>query len=93
MDNIRTLTKDGDKALERVQDVQEMALEKGRQTWKELSAQGKDAMASAQKSTQEAWEDTQELVQKHPAKAIGIALLLGAAIGAVSMLVSFQNKS
>jgi len=51
-DNVRkmadTITKDGDSALAHVRDVADNAWEKGRQTWKELSAQGKDAMAGAQ---------------------------------------------
>ena len=92
-DNIRkmadTITKDGDSALEHVRDVADNAWEKGRQAWKDLSVQGKDAMAGAQKSTEEAWEDAQKLVQKHPGKAVGIALAVGVAIGA---LLAFRKK-
>jgi ElaB/YqjD/DUF883 family membrane-anchored ribosome-binding protein len=92
-DNVRkmadTITKDGDAALDHVRDVADNAWEKGRQAWKDLSVQGKDAMAGAQKSTEEAWEDAQRLVQKHPGKTVGIALLVGAAIGA---LLAFRKK-
>lgn len=92
-DNIRkmadTITKDGEGAMERVREVADTAWEKGRQTWKDLSVQGKEAIAGAQKSTEEAWEDAQKLVQKHPGKTVGIALLVGAAIGA---LLTFRKK-
>ena len=87
MDNNRklteTITKDGDGAIERVRGVANTAWEKGRQTWKDLRGQSKDAVAGAQKSAQEAWEDAQKFVQKHPGKAVGIALLVGAGIGAL----------
>lgn len=93
MDNIQkmtgTITKDGEKAIERVQDITDTAWQKGRDTWNELSAQGKEAMAGAQKSAQDAWEDAQQLVQKYPAKSVGIALLVGAAIGA---LLAFRRN-
>jgi len=90
MDNARkmaeTFSKDGDKALDRVREVADSAWEKGRETWKDLSAQGKDALTGAKKSAEEAWEDAQKLVQKHPGKAVGIALLVGAALGALMVL-------
>ena len=86
-DNIRkmsdTITKDGDGAVEHVREIADTAWEKGRQAWKDLNVQGKEAMSGAQKSTEEAWEDAQKLVQKHPGKTVGIALLVGAAIGAL----------
>lgn len=93
MDHIQkaagTITKDGDKAMERVHEVAETAWEKGRATWNDLSAQGKQAMAGAQKSAEDAWEDAQKLVQKHPGKSVGIALLVGAAVGA---LLAFRKS-
>ena len=84
-----TIDKDGDKALERVRDVADTAWDKSRETWKDLSARGKEAMSGAQKSAEEAWEDARKLVQKHPAKVVGIALLVGTAIGA---LLAFRRK-
>lgn len=93
MDNMRkmteTLTKDGDKAMERVREVADTAWKKGRETWKDLRGQGKEAMDGIQKNAEEAWEDTQELVQKHPGKSLGIALLVGAVIGA---LLTFRKN-
>lgn len=84
-----TISKDGDKAMDRVREVADTAWEKGRETWKELTGQGKDAIAGAQKNAEEAWEDAQKLVQKHPGKAVGIALLVGSAIGA---LFAFRRR-
>jgi ElaB/YqjD/DUF883 family membrane-anchored ribosome-binding protein len=92
-DNVRkmtdTITKDGDGAIERINDVAENAWQKGRETWKDLNAQGKEAMAGAQKNAEEAWEDARKLVQKHPAKSVGVALLVGVAIGA---LLAFRTN-
>jgi ElaB/YqjD/DUF883 family membrane-anchored ribosome-binding protein len=84
-----TLSKDGDTAFGRAREVADIALEKGRETWKEMNAQGKEAISQAQKSAGEAWEDAQKLVQKHPGKAVGIALLVGAAVGA---LLAFRKN-
>ena len=85
MDNMRkiteTLSKDGEKAIERAHEVADTALEKGRQTWKELRGQGQEALDHAQESAQEVWDDAQKLVQKHPGEAVGLALLIGAVIG------------
>ena len=93
MDHIQktagTITKDGDKAMERVQDVAETAWERGLGTWNDLSAQGKQAMAGAQKSAEDVWEDAQKLVQKHPGKSVGIALLVGAVVG---VLLAFRKS-
>ena len=90
MDSIRkmteTITKDSDNAMQRVREVADSALEKGRETWTELRGQGQDVIDKAQKSAQEAWGDARKLVQKHPEKAVGIALVIGAAIGALLML-------
>ena len=63
--------KDGENAIERVREAADIAWEKGRQTWKDLRVQGKDAMADARKNTEEAWEDAQKLVQKHPEQPWG----------------------
>ena len=85
MDNIRhtgaTLSKDGEKTREHVHEVADAAIEKGRATWKDLRDQGKDAMAEAQKSVKETWDDAQKLLHKHPGKAVGLALMIGAVIG------------
>ena len=93
MDNMRkladTITKDGDVALERGRELTDSAWEKGRETWKDMSQQGREAMMQAQKSAEEAWGDTQQLVQKHPGKSVGIALVVGVAIGA---LLTFRKN-
>jgi ElaB/YqjD/DUF883 family membrane-anchored ribosome-binding protein len=90
MDTIRkmteTITKDRDKALERVREVADTAWDKGHETWKELRGQGQEVIDQAQKSAEELWDDTEKLVQKHPGKAVGIALLVGAALGSLLAL-------
>ena len=93
MENIHrsaeSIGKDGNKVMDRVREVADSAIEKGRETWKELNAQGKEAVDGAQKSAEEAWEDARKLVQKHPGKAVGIALVVGAAVGA---LLAFRKN-
>jgi len=93
MDNIRksaaTIEKDGDEVIEQVREVAHNALERGRETLRGLTAQGKEAMVGAQKKAEDAWEDAQKLVQKHPGKAVGIALMIGAAVGA---LLAFRRR-
>ena len=83
-----TLTKDN--GIERIRDVADNALEKGRETWNDLRDQGKDALAGAQKSAKAAWNDSQKLLQKHPGKAVGLALLVGAVIGGA--LIALRSK-
>jgi len=77
-----TLTRDGDKAMERVRDVAENALGRGRRTWKALTGQGQDVIDQAEKNVLEAREDAEKLIRKHPGKAVGLALLVGVAMGA-----------
>ena len=78
MDNFQkvtaTLSNDGEEAMERASDITETAIENTRSSWKELRGQG-----------QKVWGDTQQLVQQHPAKSVGIALLAGVLIGAAIM--------
>jgi ElaB/YqjD/DUF883 family membrane-anchored ribosome-binding protein len=96
MDNIRkmtaTIAKDGDKAMEAVEQVREAAdtaWGKGREAWNDLNVQTKEALTGAQESAEEAWEDAQKLVQKHPGKAVGLALLVGVVIGGA--LIAIRN--
>ncbi len=75
-----TITKEGEKAMDRVREVSENALEKSRET-----------LSKARASGQEVWEDAEEFVQKHPGKAVGIAALVGVFIGGV-LAMTRKNK-
>jgi len=88
-----TLSKNGEKAEERIRETADTAMEKGRATLKELSHQGKEAMARAQKGAKETWDDAQKLLHKHPGKAVGLALLVGAAIGGAIMAMRKARSS
>ncbi len=57
-----------DDARERLEDVAERAREKGEEAWKK----GEDS-----------WKDISKFTQKHPAKALGVAALVGAALGLI----------
>jgi len=78
-----TISKDGDTIRERVGEFANSALEKGRQTWNDLRDQGQAGLSKARKTVREGWDDSRQLVQKHPGKAVGVALMVGAAIGAL----------
>ena len=82
------LTREVQKAQERVRDIAESALEKGRETIKEARERGQDALENVRERGEETWEDAQKLVRKHPGKAIGIALLGGTVVGALIALRS-----
>ena len=96
MDAIRktteTLTKDENKAVERGRNVADTACEKGRDLWKDLRGQGQEAMAGARRSAKEALDGTQELLQKHPGKAVGVALFVGVVIGG-ALMAMWNNEA
>lgn len=95
MDTIRkiadVLTKDGDKTLERVNEVTESAWQKGRATLKDWGGQGQDALDAAKKESQKAWEDAGEFLKKHPTKAVGLAIVVGVFIGGTLMAMRKSN--
>ena len=73
--NNEPLSKEVNKIGERLQGALTEGRENGREAWKKVQAQGKKAL-----------EDAQKLVQKHPGKAVGLAVLIGAALGALVSL-------
>lgn len=92
MDEIRdtaeTLTKEGEKAKERVRNIADEALRKGRENWSDLRERGQDMLESARERSSEALEDAQEWVKSYPFQAIGLGVLVGFVVGA---LVSRQG--
>ena len=76
--NAESLSKEVNKIGERLQGVLDKGRENGREAWEKVQARGKEAA-----------EDTRKLIQKHPGKAVGLAVLVGAVIG---VLASFRRK-
>jgi ElaB/YqjD/DUF883 family membrane-anchored ribosome-binding protein len=89
MESIRkltdTLAKDGNQVIERAEDMAQSMLDKSRETLKELRTQGMEAIDQVQENSQKAWDGARKLVQKHPAKSLGLVLLAGVLVGGVLM--------
>ena len=65
-DNVDKLRERVDDVRERAEEVAEKAREKGEEVWKK---------------SEEAWKDAAKFTQKHPAQALGLAAVIGAALG------------
>ena len=76
--NNEPLSREANKIGESLQEVLAEGRENGREAWKKVQARGKEAL-----------QDTHKLIQKHPGKAVGLALFVGAVFGA---LVSFRRN-
>jgi len=67
-------------------DLMDSALDQSRKTWKNVRKQGIDAWDTALESSQDAMQDavtdTEKLVRKYPARALGVAFVAGALIAA-----------
>ena len=73
----------GDEARNRIENVTEEALDKGRKAWKDIRDRGEEMMETARSRSGEAWDDVEKVVRKHPGRAVGLALLAGAIFGAL----------
>ena len=67
-------------------DLIDNALDESRKTWKNVRKQGLDAWDNAVESGQgavdDAVQDTEKLIRKYPARALGVAFVAGALIAA-----------
>lgn len=79
----REMARAAELAKEKGEDALAAARKKSRQAWDEARALGMNAMDEARDQGEELWEDAQKLVKKHPARAIGLTLLVGVMIGAL----------
>ncbi len=77
-----------ERAKDRFQEVAEDALKKGREAWQDLRNRKDEGLEAAQERGEEAWKATQQFIRKHPGKAVGIALAVGAVLG---VLLTFRN--
>ncbi len=79
----REMAKAAELAKEKGEDVLEAARKRGRQVWDEARASGLNAVDDLRDQGEELWEDAQKAVKKHPARAMGLTLLVGVIIGAL----------
>ncbi len=79
----REMMKAAELAKEKGQEAWDMARKKGQEAWDEVRASGMNALDDVRDKGEEVWEDAEKLVKKHPARAIGLTLLVGVVIGAL----------
>jgi ElaB/YqjD/DUF883 family membrane-anchored ribosome-binding protein len=70
-------------AKEKGQDAWEAARAKSREAWDDVRAAGLNTIDDVQDKSEELWEDAEKMVKRHPARAIGLTLLVGFVIGAL----------
>jgi ElaB/YqjD/DUF883 family membrane-anchored ribosome-binding protein len=58
----------------------ENAKAKGSEYWKMAKAKGQSLWNSTRSTRQQSWDRTKGFIQKHPAQAVGYAVLLGAVL-------------
>lgn len=79
----REMAKAAEMAREKGQDAWQAAQKKGRQVLDEARASGMNVVDDLKDQTEEIWDDAEKMVKKHPARAIGLTLLVGVVIGAL----------
>ena len=79
----KEMAKAAEMAKEKGQEAWQAAQEKSREAWDEIRATGLNALDDVRDKGEEMWEDAEKLVKKHPARAIGLTLLVGVVIGAL----------
>jgi len=77
----REMAKAAEMAKEKGQEAWEAARQRSREAWEEIRAGGLNAIDDVRDKSEEIWEDAGKLVKKHPARAIGLTLLVGVVIG------------
>jgi ElaB/YqjD/DUF883 family membrane-anchored ribosome-binding protein len=79
----REMAKAAEMAKDKGQEAWEAARKKSRDAWDEIRASGMNAIDDVRDQSEELWEDAEKLVKKHPARAMGLTLLVGVVIGAL----------
>lgn len=79
----KEMAKAAELAREKGRDAWEAAQERTREAMDDLRAASMNAWEDVRDKGEEAWEDAEKIVRKHPARAIGLSLLVGVFIGAL----------
>ena len=80
---LKELAKATESAKEHGEEAWENAQSQAKEAWEEASEHGADVWAKAREQGEEVWEDAEKAIRKHPVKALGLALLAGAVLGAL----------
>ena len=80
-DGRREMAKAAEMAKEKGAEAWEAARQKSRQAWDEARATGLNALDDVRDKSDELWDDAEKLAKKHPARTIGLTLLIGVVIG------------
>jgi ElaB/YqjD/DUF883 family membrane-anchored ribosome-binding protein len=79
----KEMAKAAEMAKAKGEDAWKAARKKSLEAWEDVRASGLNALDDARDQTQEVWEDAEKLIKKHPARALGLTLLVGVVIGAL----------
>src|SRR5450631_3967449 len=79
----KEMAKATEMAKEKGQEAWEAARKKSREAWDEARASGLNTLDDVRDKGEEVWEDAEKLIKKHPARAMGLTLLVGVVIGAL----------
>jgi len=79
----KEMAKAAEMAKAKGEEAWQAARQKSREAWDGVRATGLNALDDVRDRGEEVWEDAEKLVKKHPARAIGLTLLVGVVIGAL----------
>lgn len=69
-------------AQKKGQEVWTNARARGMEKWEDFQDAGREALGDARERGEEAIQDVHKLVKKHPARAVGLSVLVGVLLGA-----------
>ena len=84
----KEMAKAAELAKEKGEEAWEAARKKTQEAWDDIRASGLNAMDDVRDKGEEVWEDAAKIIKKHPARALGMTLLVGVVIGALLSLDS-----
>jgi len=79
----KEMAKAAELAKEKGEEAWKAAQKKSREAWDDIRASGLNAIDDVRDKGEEIWEDAEKMVKKHPARALGLTLLVGVIVGAL----------
>ena len=81
----KEMAKAAEMAKAKGEEAWEAARQKSREAWDDVRASGLNTLDDVRDKGEEVWEDAEKIVKKHPARALGLTLLVGVVIGALAL--------
>jgi len=72
-----------DSVLLQADEAIESAKAKGNEYWEKLKTKSQSFLTDTQSGGRKTWRQTKSFIHKHPAQAVGYAMLLGVIVGAL----------